>query len=127
MSVSRRKNCNTPQAGRRLHLAGQGVSRLSSEPYYIPGVAISDKVVAMPMFFFQVLSTDQHIDPEGSDLPDLEAAWRTATKSAGELLRELDGNLKPGEEWRLNVTDESGNAVFDIRIDSVAHVPFENK
>jgi len=39
-------------------------------------------------------------------LPDAKAAWREATVTAGQIIQDLDGKLRPGKQWRLEVTDE---------------------
>jgi hypothetical protein len=48
-----------------------------------------------------------HADETGPDLPGKDAAWKEATFAAGQLLQDLDGALKPGQEWRLEVTEEA--------------------
>jgi hypothetical protein len=52
----------------------------------------------------------------GEELPDDEAAWREATTLAGEIFKDVDGNLKPGEEWVVDVTDQDRQPLFLIRI-----------
>jgi len=49
---------------------------------------------------------------DGLELPDKDAAWVEATAACGELLRELDGRLVPGDEWSMQVKDESGAAIY---------------
>jgi hypothetical protein len=72
----------------------------------------------MPRFYFNVRSGDQLSDRDdlGKDLPDQDAAWEMATRYAGESLRDLDGDLRPGDDWRLEVQTESGARVFQILI-----------
>ena len=64
----------------------------------------------MPRYFFHVHHGDQsYVDEIGEELPDDHAAWMEATSSAGESIRDLDGRLKPGTGWRMEVaTDECG-------------------
>jgi hypothetical protein len=57
----------------------------------------------MPRFFFNVHHDRSNIDPEGDELSDKRAAWRAAILVAGEILRDLDGQLSQGQ-WRLAVT-----------------------
>jgi hypothetical protein len=76
----------------------------------------------MPLYFFHVRSAHQSINPDGIELPDIKAAWHEATTAAGELLKELDGNLKPGQEWCLSVADEFENPLFEIHINLTARV-----
>jgi hypothetical protein len=37
---------------------------------------------------------------------------------AGELFKDFDGDYRPGEEWNLDVTDQSGTSVCRIQITS---------
>ncbi|KJC47743.1 hypothetical protein UB31_18510 [Bradyrhizobium sp. LTSP849] len=70
----------------------------------------------MPRYFFNVHNLGPDTDVQGEDLPDDEAAWREATVYAGELFKDVDGKLRPGQEWTLEVTDEAGNSIFNIHI-----------
>ncbi|MBB3903258.1 DUF6894 family protein [Methylobacterium brachythecii] len=53
-------------------------------------------------------------DPNGTELPDYAAARRTALRMAGELIVEECREVKLGEEWRLEVTDEADLVLFRI-------------
>jgi hypothetical protein len=70
----------------------------------------------MPRYFFHVYHHEPEIDLEGEDLPDHHAAWREATVMAGQTLQGLDGKLKPGREWRMEVTDEFANPLYVLHI-----------
>ena len=70
----------------------------------------------MPRYFFNVLYNRAELDEQGEDLPDAQAAWREATKTAGQILRDLDGGLRPGQEWRLEVTDENAKRLYVLRV-----------
>jgi hypothetical protein len=70
----------------------------------------------MPLYYFNIHRDKVQIDPDGEDLPDQHAAWREATITAGRILQDLDGSLKPGHVWRLEVTDEFRNQHFILRI-----------
>ena len=37
---------------------------------------------------------------------------------AGEILKDLDGKLQPGREWRLEVTDEFANPLYVLHINA---------
>jgi hypothetical protein len=77
----------------------------------------------MPLYFFHVRHQDQHNDPNGIELPDIHAAWHEATTAAGEMLKELDGKLRPGQNWCLQVNDEFENTLLELHIKPVAKVP----
>jgi hypothetical protein len=70
----------------------------------------------MPRYFFNVHHERSNIDAEGEELPDKHAAWREATIVAGETIRDMDGTLQPGREWRLEVTDEFANPLYIIHV-----------
>jgi hypothetical protein len=55
----------------------------------------------VPRYFFNVHHERTTIDDEGEELPDMHEAWRAATLAAGEMIKEIDGELVPGREWRL--------------------------
>jgi hypothetical protein len=75
----------------------------------------------MPLYFFNVQNGIETPDQAGTELPDKHAAWAQATKSCGDLIRKIDGDLKPGREWRMEVTDEFANPIY------VIHINAENK
>lgn len=70
----------------------------------------------MPRYFFNVFHNRAEPDEQGEDLPDAQAAWREATKTAGQILRDLDGRLRPGQEWRMEVTDENAKRLYVLRV-----------
>jgi hypothetical protein len=71
----------------------------------------------MPRYYFHIRHGERNFPDEiGEDLPDKDAAWREATITAGKVLADLDGTLKPGQEWRMEVTDEAGNLIGVLRL-----------
>ena len=52
---------------------------------------------------------------EGLELADNDAAWEEATTACGEKLREMDDSLRPGDGWKMEVTDGNRKAVFALR------------
>jgi hypothetical protein len=67
----------------------------------------------VPKFHFNIFNDETVLDPEGVDLPDLEAAGRLATKSARELAAE---SARAGHlvlSHRIEVVDDSG-AVLQV-------------
>jgi hypothetical protein len=53
---------------------------------------------------------------DGVELADDRAAWVEATTACGEMLRDLDGDLKAGSEWRMEVTRQSGEIVYRLSL-----------
>ena len=70
----------------------------------------------MPRYFFNVFYGPSNVDVIGEDLPDEQAAWHEGTRVAGELFHDLDGGFQPGQEWRLEITDDAKNLLYVIRI-----------
>lgn len=52
----------------------------------------------------------------GLELTDMDAAWEEATKTAGEMIRDLDGSLPPGSEWSIQIRDASRKLLRTIRL-----------
>jgi hypothetical protein len=73
-------------------------------------------VLNMPRYFFNIHHDTVHLDHEGEELPDKHAAWKEATVMAGKILQDLDGKLRPGHVWRMEVTDESKDPLFVLQI-----------
>jgi hypothetical protein len=70
----------------------------------------------MPRYFFNIHHDRSTIDDVGEELPDRHEAWRAATIAAGEIIKEIDGGLVPGRDWRLEVTDEFWEPLYVIRV-----------
>ena len=70
----------------------------------------------MPRYFFNVHHGSASIDTVGKELPDKNAAWKEATIETGETISAIDGRLQPGQEWRLEVTDEFANPLYVIHV-----------
>ncbi|QOZ73824.1 DUF6894 family protein [Bradyrhizobium arachidis] len=70
----------------------------------------------MPRYFFNVFYGRTTTDHVGEEFPDQDATWKEATVLAGQILQGLHGDLVPGREWRVEVTDEFGNRLFILRI-----------
>jgi methionyl-tRNA synthetase len=70
----------------------------------------------MPRYFFNVHKAQPAIDEMGDELPNDDAAWKEATKIAGELLRSLDGTFLPGQQWGVEVADMQQQTLFWIWI-----------
>ena len=73
----------------------------------------------MPRYYFNVFLERPERDSVGEELADRHAAWQEAqeaTVTAGRLLQSLDGKLKPGQDWRMEVTDEFANPLYVIQV-----------
>jgi hypothetical protein len=68
----------------------------------------------VPRYHFNIYAGVVSIDSDGTELPHQRAAEQEAVKLAGETLKHTsDGFLRDGE-WRMEVTDASGLALFNL-------------
>jgi hypothetical protein len=72
----------------------------------------------MPKYFFDVNGGGIPDSDDGQMLSDDAAAWHEATLVAGEIFKEVDGEFKPGQEWKLQVQDEQRRPLFSINVTS---------
>jgi hypothetical protein len=72
----------------------------------------------MPVYHFHVRDGANIPDPDGTELPDLRSARVEAVKLAGRLLMDEPDSFWEGSNWHLEVTDDSGIALF--RLDFMA-------
>ena len=71
----------------------------------------------MPRYFFNITyGEESYHDQIGEILSNDFAAWQEATASAGQSLRDLDGKLRPGTTWRMEVGDTRGSIIFSIEV-----------
>ncbi|MDO9356999.1 MAG: hypothetical protein Q7T55_25100 [Solirubrobacteraceae bacterium] len=64
--------------------------------------------IAMPIYHFEIIRNGHGLAPsEGIDLPDIDAAWEEATTAFGQLIRDLDGSLKMGTDWSIEIQDDN--------------------
>lgn len=70
----------------------------------------------MPRYHFNVYHDKSRLDREGMELRDQDAAWEEATSAAGEIIKGLDGSLRPGHDWRMEVTDEFANPLWELHV-----------
>jgi uncharacterized protein DUF6894 len=79
---------------------------------------------SMPLYFFNFsrgsVPEGRSFKNEGLELVDNDAAWEEATLACGEKLREMDGSLRPGDGWTMEVTDAAGKTVFALRFTTEA-------
>jgi hypothetical protein len=78
----------------------------------------------MPLYFFNFsrspIPEPRPFKNQGLELADNAAAWEEATTACGEKLREMDGSLRPGGGWKMEVTNSQGNAVYVLTFASKA-------
>jgi hypothetical protein len=79
---------------------------------------------SMPLYFFNFSraskSETRPFKNDGLELVDNDAAWEEATTACGEKLREMDGAFRPGDGWKMEVTDGQGETVYILTFTSEA-------
>ena len=68
----------------------------------------------MPRFHFNVHDGSDYPDLEGAELEDVPAARKYAVRYFGELLQGDPCTFWSGEEWKMDVTDETGLTLFSL-------------
>lgn len=76
----------------------------------------------MPHYYFHVAREGSRLqDEQGLKLPDAEAAWYQAVRSARELIR---GELALGTRWdreAIEICDECGIRVDQVALSDIVH------
>ncbi len=70
----------------------------------------------MPKCFFNTHHDVSHTDYDGEEFADKYAAWAEATRMAGEIIKDIDGRLRPGHDWKLEVEDEFKNVIWALHV-----------
>lgn len=79
------------------------------------------KFPPMPLYFFNVTRDGKPASiNDGLELVDDQDAWEEATTACGELIREIDGSLRPGSGWKMEVTDAQGKPIYVLTFQSKA-------
>jgi hypothetical protein len=79
----------------------------------------------MPRYFFHVYDGSSTLGAEGTELRDIYAAQEQTICFCGELLREMGGKFWNGEEWSLEVTDETERMLFTLRFSAEEETDFD--
>ncbi len=69
----------------------------------------------MPRYFFHVRDGVVMPDTEGTDLANVDVARKQAVRFAGEFLQDYGDGFWQEADWRVWVTDESGDTVCALR------------
>ena len=66
----------------------------------------------MPRYHFNVHDGHTDIDREGTELPDVQSARSEALRLAGAIIDDAGRRSDLGEEWRVEVMDETDLMLF---------------
>lgn len=76
----------------------------------------------MPRFFFNIHDGVSIEDKEGTEFPDWRAAQLEAIRLAGTIVANNASRLQLGEDWCLEVTDDTGLVLFRLDF-SISEAP----
>lgn len=66
----------------------------------------------MPLYYLHIRNGDRlEMDPDGTELPDLDAAFTEAVKVARELANEVDDL---GQDAIIEIVDASGETILTV-------------
>lgn len=68
----------------------------------------------MPRYHFNVHDGVSSLDHDGTELPDWKAARLEAVRLAGEILKDEAERVVLGEDWRIEVSDDTGLVLFHM-------------
>jgi hypothetical protein len=69
----------------------------------------------VPRYFFHVQDGRAIPDLEGTELADIGNARQEAVQFAGAMLKDQAAEFWTGEEWYMEVHDQTGTALFTLR------------
>lgn len=72
----------------------------------------------MPLYRFATARAGNTVTQDPVELADNEAAWEEATTSLGEMLKDIDGDLRQGGDLKMSVSKD-GAEIFMLRVSSV--------
>jgi hypothetical protein len=67
------------------------------------------------LFFFRVFrdGVERH-RTEGIEFSSMDEVWEEASTASGEILREMDGKMHVGMDWRMDVSDDDGKLIYRL-------------
>lgn len=68
----------------------------------------------MPRYHFNVYDGSDSLDQDGTELPSWQSARLEAIRLAGEILKDEADRIAVSEDWRIEVTDDTGLVLFHM-------------
>jgi hypothetical protein len=67
------------------------------------------------IYFLRVFTNgiERH-ESDGLQFSSRDDVWEEASASAGEIIRDMNGGLQPGTDWRMDVSDAAGALVYRL-------------
>jgi hypothetical protein len=73
----------------------------------------------MPRFYFHIFDGRDLRDDEGIELSHFQEARVEAIRYAGEILKDDAHRIALGEDWSMDVTDDTGLILFRFHLSTV--------
>ena len=75
--------------------------------------AVKTEVPAL--YFFRVFTNGVQLHAsDGLLFENRHLAWQEASESTGQIIRDMDGRIEPGLDWRMDVSDEKGKVIYQF-------------
>jgi hypothetical protein len=76
---------------------------------------MQDAGPAPQIYFFRTITNGiEGQRTEGLAFASKSEAWEEAAISSGEIIREMDGNMSPGLDWRMEVLNPAGDVIYRL-------------
>jgi hypothetical protein len=71
----------------------------------------------MPLYYFRIRNGRYSgVSSQGTELPDLDAAWEELTGVCGDMIGSIARHLTENAEWQMQLLDASKKPIFRIRL-----------
>lgn len=76
---------------------------------------MQDAGSAQQIYFFRTVTNGlERNRTEGLAFASKQEAWQEAAISSGEIIREMDGKMHPGIDWRMEVLNSAGDVIYRL-------------
>ena len=71
----------------------------------------------MPLYYFRIRNGRYSgVSSQGTELPDLDAAWEELTGVCDDMIGSIARHLTENAEWQMELLDASKKPIFRIRL-----------
>ena len=64
-------------------------------------------------YFFRITRNGARTDhSDGLEFADKAAVWHEAAISCGEIIREMGGDIEPGNHWQMEISDDRDVPIY---------------
>lgn len=71
--------------------------------------------ISQQIYFLRIFTNGiaRH-ETEGMAFASRHDVWKEASASACEIIRDMNGNMHPGMDWRMDVSDAAGAVIYRL-------------